>query len=264
MGAVEIAKEVRVARRGERFVEVSDFGEIEIEIADCGENRERRIFRGWSCSVRETGAVEIDACGAFADLSDAARHASATGKSCEIDAVIVDREHCVRVVGDRLRRFDFGRPRAVAGVIGGGDDVAVFFGTGLKCVDGTIAASGGIEGVDDRPTFLWRVGGGEVEGVGLIGLGGAGAVEVDLAGDGGRGFLLGGGERTEDEKDRECATHCGEYSWEEEGEVRRQRRNEVKAKAVRRIDRRGVPPLPKPTHSHEVNAKKSVGLLRSE
>ena len=124
--------------------------------------------------------------------------------------MVVDGEKCASIVGDGLGGFDLGRPGAVAGVVGRRDDVAIFFSAGLESVDGTIAARGGIEGVDDGPFFRGCVCGGDVESVGLAGLGGARAVEFDLAGDGRRWLLLSGGDRAEEEEESEEATHGGE------------------------------------------------------
>ena len=124
--------------------------------------------------------------------------------------MVVDGEKCASVVGDGLGGFDLGRPGAVAGVVGRRDDVSVFFGAGLESVDRAIAARRGIEGVDDGPFLGGCVRCGDVESVGLGGLGGARTMEFDLAGDGRRWLLLSGGDRAEKEEESEEATHGGE------------------------------------------------------
>ena len=117
---------------GESIVETSNFRKIEIDVANCREDRENGIVWRRICAIRESSAVEINACGALAELSDAGGDSGSAGESGEINAVIVDGEDCVRVVGDGLGGFDFGSPGAIAGIIGGGDDVAVFLGSGLE------------------------------------------------------------------------------------------------------------------------------------
>ena len=156
---------------------------------------------------RKSCAVEINARGAFTVERNLRCYAGTTGESSEIDAMIVDGEDRVRVVGHGLGGFDFGRPGAVARVIGGGDDVSIFFSSGFERVDRAIAACRGIEGVDDGPLFCGRVRRRQVERVGLIGLRSANAVKVNLAGDGRNRFLLRRCERTDDEDDREEAMH---------------------------------------------------------
>ena len=77
--------------------------------------------------------------------------ARATGKSCEVNPLLIDCEALARVVENGVGRLSLRRPRAVAGVVGGRDDVAVEFGGVLKLGESERAASEWVENVYDRP-----------------------------------------------------------------------------------------------------------------
>ena len=115
--------------------------------------------------------------------------ADGAGEAGGVDPAVVDRQAAVGVGPHRPHGVDVGIRRAVAQrVVGAGDDIAVLLGAGAEPLGGELPPRPRVHHIEDRPGAAGCVAARQVEGVALIGAGGADDLLDHLAaGQGGTG-----------------------------------------------------------------------------
>src|SRR5258708_17768967 len=114
----------------ELFLQRNYFAVVEVRVSHRGKHHELRLC-GWLRGKREARTTENYASSTLANLRELRRNSRASRKSSEVDPLSVDGKTFLGISKHRVRSFQFGRPRPVAGIVGTPHDVPVDFSCGL-------------------------------------------------------------------------------------------------------------------------------------
>ena len=211
MPAVEVLDAVGGAGLREVGVELPDLVVVEVAVAGGPEVEEREVRVG-PLLVGKSRAAAEDARERLVRLErDGDGETRRSRQAAEVGASRIDREARVRVAPDRLeRRRVWIVLRVAARAVRRGQDPAVGLGRLAEPFERDEGAAAGVEKIEDGRGPVRRVGGREVERVGLCGPVKAHDAFGDLSGDGlfGGRLVRSGARRRGEDEDQAGAQHA--------------------------------------------------------